>query len=76
MAEKNIVNVKFQENKMITQKCLRTGFQVLAFGLFMFQMQGSMIKYFYGPTAYVKSQKHISQTQVYIADISETTFLS
>ena len=53
---------------MITQKSLRTWFQVLAFGLFIFQMQESIRKYFYGPTAYVKSQKHISQTQVNILE--------
>ena len=59
-----ITKIKFQIVKMITQKSLKTGFQVLAFGLFIFQMQGSMRKYFYGPTTHVKSQKHISQTQV------------
>ena len=49
---------------MINQKRLKTWFQVLAFGLFIFQMQESMRKYFSGPTTRVKSQKHISETQV------------
>ena len=56
----------------MTQKSLRTGFQVLALGLFIFQMQESMRKYFYGPTTHVKSQKHITETQVtviYIFDL-------
>ena len=59
---------------MMTQKSLRTGFQILALGLFVFQMQESLRKYFHGPTTHVKSQKHISQTQVYIINISEITF--
>ena len=54
----------------MTQKSLRTGFQVLAFGLFVFQMQGSMIKYFHGPTTHLKTQKHFSQTEVSIIDIT------
>ena len=60
----DITKYKFQIDKMINQKRLRTWFQVLAFGLFIFQMQESMQKYFSGPTTRVKSQKHISETQV------------
>ena len=54
---------------MMTQKILRIGFQVLAFGLFVFQMQESMKKYFYGPITHVKSQKHFSEIQVDVLDI-------